>query len=260
MVGEVPDLLVANPLLEVRGRLRVAQGRVDEGIADLRECGRRLQAWFIRNPGLVPWRTSLALSLTVSGERDEALALAREEVELAQAFAVPRELGMALRAVGLIEGGEDGIERLRESVSVLEGTPAKLEHARALTDLGAALRRMGRRSAAREPLRAGLERARRCGATALVERAHTELVATGARPRTLSSTGVNALTASERRVAEMAAEGLTNREIAQVSFVSEKTVETQLGHAYRKLDISSRTQLPGVLSESREPAQPGGAM
>jgi DNA-binding CsgD family transcriptional regulator len=109
------------------------------------------------------------------------------------------------------------------------------------------LRPQGQRSEAREPLRAGLDLAQRCGATALVERAHSELMATGARPRRLVLSGLDALTASERRVAEMASEGLTNREVAQALFVTEKTVEGHLGNTYRKLGIPSRSELPKAL-------------
>jgi DNA-binding CsgD family transcriptional regulator len=163
---------------------------------------------------------------------------------------VPRELGMALRAAGLVEGGARGIELLAEAVDALAGSPAALEHARALTDLGAALRRAGHRSDAREPLRRGLERAQRCNATALVERAHSELLATGARPRRVAVSGPDALTASERRVAGMAAEGLTNRAIAQALFVTEKTIEWHLSQAYRKLDITSRSELLRALGSA----------
>jgi len=127
-----------------------------------------------------------------------------------------------------------------------------LEHARALADFGAALRRRGRRSNAREPLRRALDLAHRCGATALVDRAHAELIATGARPRRAVVTGLDALTASERRVAQMAAEGLTNRQIAQALFVTEKTIEWHLGQAYRKLEIGSRSELPRVLDAEAE--------
>ena len=165
-----------------------------------------------------------------------------------QAFEVPRELGMALRAAGLVERDAHGIELLREAVTVLETSAAKLEHARALTDLGAALRRNGQRAEAREPLRIGLDQSRRCGATALAHRAHTELVATGARPRRLVLRGADALTPSERRVARWQPEGHTNRQIAQGLFITEKTVEGHLGHAYQKLDISSRSQLPDALN------------
>jgi ATP/maltotriose-dependent transcriptional regulator MalT len=255
--GDLPDLLQMNQLLETRGRLRLAQNRVNEGIADLRECARRLAAWGhgVRNPGLIPWGPSLASALAATGEQDEARTLAREQVDLAREFEVPRELGMALRVTGLVEGGDDGIELLREAVEVLEPTAFELEHARALTDFGAAIRRRGHRSDAREPLRGGLDLARRCGATELAERAHRELVATGARPRRLTLSGVDSLTASERRVADLAAEGLTNREVAQALFVTEKTVEGHLAGCYRKLDISSRSELPHALGRPPELAR-----
>jgi DNA-binding CsgD family transcriptional regulator len=253
LTGELLDVFQLNLMLERRGRLRLSQNRREEGLADLRECGRRTDGWMaspwaVCNPALIAWRSSLAPALAAAGDRDEALVLAREEVELARAYDVPRELGMALRAAGLVESGNRGIELLREAVAVLESTPAALEHARALTDLGAALRRANRRADAREPLRVGLDLAQRCGATALVERAHRELLAAGARPRRLLLRGVESLTASERRVAELAAAGRTNREIAQTLFVTEKTVESHLGHVYRKLDIASRSQLAGALT------------
>jgi tetratricopeptide (TPR) repeat protein len=247
IAGPLPELLHLTFVLDSRARLRLAQGRAREALDDLRECARLLERWQIQSPGRIPWRASAALALASLGERDEAIRVAREEVDLARRFQIPRELGMALRAAGLAEGGDRGVELLAEAVEVLEDSPAVLEHARALTDLGAALRRAGRRSDAREPLRRALELAHRCGATALVERAHAELLATGARPRRAVVTGLDALTASERRVAEMAAEGSTNREIAQALFVTEKTIEWHLGQAYRKLGISSRSELPRVL-------------
>jgi DNA-binding CsgD family transcriptional regulator len=124
----------------------------------------------------------------------------------------------------------------------------RLEHARCLVDLGAALRRSGHRAAAREPLAAGMELAHRCAANALVARAHEELRAAGARPRSVVRSGVEALTASELRAARLAADGLTNREIAQHLFVTQKTIQTQLRAAYRKLDIAGRADLPTALT------------
>ncbi len=250
--GPLPDIFGLNHLLEARGRLRLAQNHVDEGIADLKECGRRLVADHFTNPAVVAWRASLAPALAAAGAGAEARELAETEVAAAREFEVPRELGMAMRARGLVQGGREGIESLREAVAVLSTVPARLEHARALTDLGATLRRAGYRQDARGPLRAGIELAQRCGATALTRRAHAELVAAGARPRRLVVTGVGALTASERRVADLAADGLTNREIAQALFVTEKTVEAHLGHTYLKLGMKSRSQLADVLGEQRE--------
>jgi DNA-binding CsgD family transcriptional regulator len=105
-------------------------------------------------------------------------------------------------------------------------------------------------SEARDYLRRGVERAHRLGAKALEERAHTELAATGARPRRLMLSGLDSLTPSERRVAEMAADNMTNKDIAQALFVTPKTVEVHLSSVYRKLQISSRGQLPEALTAS----------
>jgi DNA-binding NarL/FixJ family response regulator len=124
-----------------------------------------------------------------------------------------------------------------------------LEHARALTDLGAAVRRGGRRSEAREILDEGLHLAARCKAHALVRRARAELRAAGGRSSDPYGSGVEQLTASEQRVAELAAQGLSNPEIAQTLFVTRKTIETHLGSVYRKLDISGRGKLAHALAE-----------
>ena len=131
---------------------------------------------------------------------------------------------------------------------MLAGSPARLEHARALIDLGAALRRANNRTEARTYLREGIDLAHQCGATALVDRGNNELAATGARARSVMLSGLESLTASERRVAQMAAEEVSNKEIAQALFVTVKTVEMHLSRVYRKLDIESRRQLAGALS------------
>jgi DNA-binding NarL/FixJ family response regulator len=152
-----------------------------------------------------------------------------------------------LRVLGLAQGGAEGIETLRESLIVLERSSAKLERARTMVELGAALRRANARVEARELLKEGLDIAVRSGSQPLVEQAEAELAATGARPRRLLLSGVESLTASERRVARFAAEGLSNKDIAQKLFVTTKTVEVHLSSVYRKLGIGSRTELPQAL-------------
>ncbi len=132
---------------------------------------------------------------------------------------------------------------------MLESSGARLELARALIDLGAVLRRDGRRARARELLRRGLELATRCGAERLAAYGRDELQATGARPRRIALSGVESLTPSERRVAQLAAGGDTNRAIAQALFVTEKTVEGHLAHAFDKLGVRSRTRLRDALGE-----------
>ena len=121
-------------------------------------------------------------------------------------------------------------------------------NARGLVDLGAALRLANRRAEARDPLREALDMARRDGALAIARRAHEELETTGEKLRPLLTGGVESLTPSERRVASMAAEGKTNRAIAQDLFLTVKTIEAHLSSAYRKLDIDSRSELPETLS------------
>jgi DNA-binding NarL/FixJ family response regulator len=161
----------------------------------------------------------------------------------------PRALSAALRTTGLAEGGRKGLASLEQAVEVAANSPAKLEHAKARTELGAALHRANRRTQAREHLRRALELATRCGAAPLAARADLELRATGARPRRIALRGLDSLTPSERRVAELAAHGPTNREIAQALYVTPRTVEVHLTNAYRKLGISSRSQLATALTE-----------
>ena len=235
--------------LGARGWLRYARRDFKGAASDFGQLGRCMEAFEMHNPAVLAWRSHLALALLGLDRRDEALELAREEVELARAWGSPRPIGVALRARGLAEGGAEGIETLRESVDVLQGSSARLELARSLVELGVALSRSNERAEARELLREGLDLAVRSGALPLVERAELELTATGERPRRLLLSGVESLTASERRVARFAAEGLSNKDIAQALFVTTKTVEVHLGNVYRKLGIGSRTELPQALGE-----------
>ena len=224
-----------------RGRLRAAQGRVEEAIADLRSVLDRSR------PIAYPVESELAMLLDPEADRAEAESLVEAESRKAEEWGTASARGIALRAKGLIAGGAEGIELLGKAVEELDSSPNRLEHARALTDLGAALRRVKRRRDAREHLARAVELANRCGATPLAGRAAEELAATGARPRRVMLSGVESLTPSELRVARMAAEGMENREIAQALFVTVKTVETHLTHVYQKLDIGSRRGLPDAL-------------
>jgi DNA-binding CsgD family transcriptional regulator/tetratricopeptide (TPR) repeat protein len=233
-------------LLEARGRLRLALGDNQGAVDDLLEAGRRLEAWGLHNPTVAAWRSHAAAGLTALGQRDRAVALAEDELTLARRWASPRALGVALRAQALAYSDERTIPLLHESCATLARSQAPVEHARTLTELGAALRRANQRIQAREHLRAALDVAHAAGALALAQHARTELTATGARPRLLLRTGLDALTPSERRIAQMAAAGQSNMTIAQDLFVTIKTVEMHLTSTYRKLDIASRTQLAHV--------------
>jgi DNA-binding CsgD family transcriptional regulator len=240
--------ITATVLRLSRGRLRVEQRRLAEALEDFLAVGERLTRALITCPGYLPWRSEAALVQLALGDREAAGRLAEEELELARAFGAPRALGVALRAAGVVAGGDRGALLLREAIDALERGDASLERARALADLGALLRRRNRRTEARELLREALHVAHRAGARPLAEYAETELRATGARPRRVVLRGLDSLTASERRVAEFAGEGLSNREIAQTLFVTARTVEGHLTSVFRKLQVESRDELPAALA------------
>jgi DNA-binding CsgD family transcriptional regulator len=232
----------------VRGRLRFSRQRFSEALGDFLAAGEITLLTGAISPAYLPWRSAAALSAVAIGERDEARRLSDEEVDLARAFGAPRALGVALRASGLVAGGQRGETLLREAIEVLSGPDTRLEQARAQTDLGALLRRGNQRVEARQPLRRAIDTAHHLGAATLAERAESELRVAGAKPRRVFLTGLEALTASERRIAELAANGLTNREIAQTLFITDRTVEGHLTHVFTKLGVKTRTALAAALN------------
>lgn len=236
-------------LLYARGKLALACGEDARAFDELSAAGRHFHEQYdFDNPIMLGWREPAALAAIRLGDAPAASRLAEEALSRARELGSSGVRGAALRAAGLAAGGERGIELLSESAAALEDSPAVLERARALVDLGAAVRRAGRRVDARDPLRRGLQLADVCGAVPLAGLTREELRAAGARPRRAAISGVDSLTPSELRVARHAAEGQTNTQIAQALFVTSKTVESHLRHAYRKLDIRSREELPGALT------------
>jgi DNA-binding CsgD family transcriptional regulator len=244
------DFIPSSQLRYASGVLHAALGDHAAAIEELRGCACEDPAFGGENPAMLPWRSAAALSLGMLARVDEARDLAADEVRRAESFGAARAIGIALRAQALVGPAAERADGLTAALEVLAASPARLEHARVLVDVGATCRAAGQRTAAREPLLEGLALAARCGARTLERRAKAELAAIGVRPRTTDHTGVDSLTPSERRVVELAAAGGTNREIAQTLFVTEKTVETHLGRAFRKLDVSSRRQLPDVLAST----------
>jgi DNA-binding NarL/FixJ family response regulator len=232
-----------------RARLLLLQGQTEEGLEATLTCGQRLASHGLHNPALASWRSTAALALLSLDQREQAHTLAAEELELARRWGAPRALGLALRVTGLTEEDQQGqgLELLRQAVDVLAPCSARLEHTKALIDLGAALRRAGHRTQSRSYLRQGLNQAQLCSAIPLVNHALAELRATGARPRRTRLSGPDALTPSEHRVAQLAATGRSNRDIAQTLFITTHTVELHLTRAYRKLGITNRTHLARAL-------------
>ncbi len=248
--GELPHTLSVSQALASRGRLALRMGDARAALADLEEARRRALAIAYVNPMALMWRSYAALAAARLGERDRALALIAEELEIARRFGAPEPIGDALRVCALVDAGPDMVDLTRDAVDVLAGSELRVAHARALIDLGAALRRRGHRREARLSLLEGLDLANRCGSVLETDRAMDELRAPGARPRRPALRGVDALSAQERRVVALASEGLSNREIAEALFLTRRTVEMHFTGAYRKLDVSGREELPAALAAS----------
>jgi DNA-binding CsgD family transcriptional regulator len=228
--------------------LRLAQARPQEALDAALTAG-EIGERTVRLLGYTPWRSTAAQAALLLGQRDRALELVTDELGRAERTDVLHLRIRAHRVLGLCEGGKSGLRRLRTAVRLGSGGPRRLEAIRAMIDLGATLRRENQRSDARKCLERGADLAARGGAVALNERARVELAAAGARPRREALlSGPASLTPSERRIAELAATGQSNREIAQALFVTPKTVEYHLRNAYRKLDIQTRQELAGALS------------
>lgn len=240
-----------NPGLDwFEGTIASAAGDHAAALAAYQRAGQELEGQLgLGNPGVLPWRSSAAMAAAALGRRAEAEALIAVELEQAQALPVPRAHGIALRVAGVVR---DDPELLQRSVDVLEHSPAQLELARSLLHLGIAHRHARRTRDARAPLGRALDSARELGAVALAERALGELRAAGARPRSRPRVGLQALTPSERNVAQRAAAGRTTRQIAAELFLTPKTVESHLTRVFRKLRITSRGELAPLLAPPAE--------
>jgi DNA-binding CsgD family transcriptional regulator len=229
-----------------RGRLRLVQGRPQDSLADLLAGGAVFGQLVGESDSFTMWRADAAVAADQIGQRDQAAELVQAATRIAQGTGTPTHLTGVLRARAQLEP-DSALELLRQALDVLEDSQAHTERIRVQAELGAALRRAGQRSAARETLRLALEQAHAIGARRIERLAHEELKVAGARPRRLAFSGADALTASERRVAEMASQGLGNREIAQALFVTARTVEQHLYNTYKKLGIKSRSDLAQAL-------------
>jgi DNA-binding CsgD family transcriptional regulator len=243
-----PDSMEAALATHVRAQFALAEGRPSAALDLARAAGRVMyETYDVDHPGLLPWRTTAALAAQHAGDHARAAQLAAAALDRARELDIPQAIGVALRVVGLVAQPVD-VTALADAVAFLARSPATLEHARALVDLGVALRRSGEHAASRQSLRQALAIAEHAHARPLAEHARSELHALGIRPRRTAITGIDALTPAESRVALLAVHGLSNRQIAQTLFITAKTVETHLAHAYRKLAITNRRQLPEALA------------
>ncbi|MFD1146245.1 helix-turn-helix transcriptional regulator, partial [Saccharothrix hoggarensis] len=243
---DAPQIMPTIWLHEPRAVLALANGDPGAALAEARLQRDAMLAAEL-DPPTVPWREPAVRAAMLLGDGAAALVLAEEQVALARKWGAATEIGAALRLLAHADAGRR-VELLTASVDVLEASPSRLQLARSLVDLGEALRVARRRTDAREPLHRAIDLAVACGSTVLRTRAVDALEALGDRPRRLVLAGAEALTASERRVADLAATGRANREIAQELFVTPKTVENHLGRIYTKLGISGRRDLAKALA------------
>ena len=251
--GDLGPIWPYNVVRHARGILHAAAGDHAAASVDLLAAGEVATRYGILNPAMVAWRSDAALALNALGDHEQARQLAAEELSLAKRWGTGRAIGIALRAVALTGDADQRIELLTAAIEELRRSPAQFELARTLVHLGAACRRAGLVSEARVHLREGLDLAHELGGLALADWARDELITAGGRPRRDAIRGRDALTPSELRVAQLAAAGQTNRQIAQALFVTRRTVETHLTSSYEKLGIKSRSELATALSEGHPP-------
>jgi DNA-binding CsgD family transcriptional regulator len=248
-LAEVADTTLADEanhalVLEARSRLRLARNDAKGALADARAAGDISEGRFgVRSSRQFEWVRLAALAARAGGEGQLAEEYAAESLTRARAGGVPRQVGLALMTSGLVTGGGEGIGQLKQARDVLDGSPSRMAAAHVELELGSALRRAGRRLEAKESLLAALELAAEFEAVPMAARARTELAMLGLKPRRAARTGLDALTPAEKRVFELAADGLSTPEIAHALVVSRRTVENHLYRIYRKLEVSSRGEL-----------------
>ncbi|MFD0318981.1 helix-turn-helix transcriptional regulator [Streptomyces flavalbus] len=249
LTGRLPRSALFVPLRIARIRLRIRQDRFETGLRELTEC-RDLadQEGWLYPSASSEYLSDAAKALAITTGPRAARALAADVTERARAFGAPRPLAAALRTYGEIVGGDEGLEMLESAEHLLASSPYLLERARVQVALGAALRRQGRRAAARRRLTAGMDTAQRIGASVLEATARSELRLAGVRQARGGPQQRAPLTPAEERVAHKAAAGLSNREISQALFVTVKTVEWHLSQAYAKLGIAKRAELGRALA------------
>jgi DNA-binding CsgD family transcriptional regulator len=223
------------------GMLELSQGHFEEAIGHFEvhvaEIGPRVGADAIAPRPFVP---SLIEAYVRAGKAEEARAELETYKALATRSGRPSALAPALRCRAILDGTEQDFDA---ALAEHERWENPFERARTQLLYGEFLRREKRRADARVQLRAALSTFEEAGAAVWAERARTELRATGERARRREPSTIDELTPQELNVARLVCEGLTNREVAARLFLSPKTIETHLGHVFRKLDVRTRTEL-----------------
>ncbi|MFF8961007.1 AAA family ATPase [Streptomyces sp. NPDC014894] len=236
-----------------RGRHQLATGRPYAALTDFMACGELMRRWNMDRSSLVPWRVGVAESWLALGDRSRAERFAREQLA---ADAGPRVRGMASRVLAAAGPLEERPALLGEAVSLLQEEGDWYGLARALTDLGQAYKELGEGAQSKLHTRRAWRIAEGCGARELCRPRQQGSSASPARTGGVSRSGpsradvrersgpASTLTDAERKVAALAAQGYTNREISARLFITISTVEQHLTRVYRKINITHRQDLP----------------
>ena len=244
-----PDVPAPNSFLFLaRGLLLLAERRPAEALQDILAVKAALAGYGDLSPGIIAWRPAATRAAVACGDTDHA-GVIDDEIALAERFGLPVQLGAALVVKAQVTSGPESDVLLKRAIDLLEENDAPLELARALVERGGRERRAGQRRLAQEFLRRAVHLAHQCGATALQHRAEDELRACGARPRRLAISGLDSLTPSEDRISRLVVQGHSNREIAEMLYLTRNTVAWHVKNVYRKLDVGSRAELARLFDE-----------
>ncbi|WP_242903409.1 AAA family ATPase [Actinomadura terrae] len=245
--------------LEARGWFHMSTGRLHAALGDFQVCGELMARWELDIPAVVPWRSSAAYAYAGLGRLAEGRALAEEQLAMLPSWD-RRTRGITLRALARTSDLPVRRELLSEAVEVLQRSHDRLELARALHDLSRVQRGLGEPGTARRTARRADRLAEASGAQVrdrspctLAPAAAQPPAATEDVPAPVARPGVEELSNAELRVAALAADGYTNRQIAAKLFITVSTVEQHLTRVYRKLRLSRRSDLPSALPSEANP-------
>lgn len=246
-----PDTLFqttfAVPYLRARGWYHLATDRYNAGLADFQTCGELMTRWDIDLPAFAPWRSDAAEAYLCLGDVRRAAELAADQLDL-----IPpqdrRTRGITLRVRALTRAGAERVALLETAVDELQISGDKHELARALVAFTRALREVNDHQRADETARQAYQLAGECSAEPLLAAlAAADVAPAGFDDAIDGLLPIDGLSNAERRVATLAAQGHTNREIAARLHITVSTVEQHLTRVYRKLNVDSRNDLPSDL-------------
>jgi DNA-binding CsgD family transcriptional regulator len=234
------ELLNLRAVLQLRGLLELSLGDAESALEPLGRARLIAQETAVGEPAMLAFQLDEVEALAATG--DAAAARAVLDGFEARSDGSPWVEPLLLRSRGVVQAAAGELEAARgaleSAIAAGDRLPLPLERARTMLALGRVLRRLQQRTAAQATLREALERFEGIGAVLWADRAREELARIGGRAGSRDE-----LTATERQIAELVAEGRTNREVGSLLFVTPKTVESALTRIYRKLGVRSRTEL-----------------